>query len=156
MGERTVVSAMLGMQIEKLEKPKAKERQRAGGGDQRSTGGGKVPPAVKRSKTRDVVGESVGMSGKTFDRGATDVAPINTASRDQMRPGRPFKDGNNLDNVKITGVAQSPLTLTMSRLPSSVMALTPPTSPPASNVTTRRYRATGETTSLKTESKMIT
>lgn len=51
------------------ERPKAKERQAAAGpaeGKGKKTGCGKLPQAVHPAKTRDVVGESVGMSGKTY------------------------------------------------------------------------------------------
>jgi len=53
--------AKLGKALEKLERPRAKERK---GG--RPKTGGKFPP-VSEPRTRDKIGEAVGMSGKTFE-----------------------------------------------------------------------------------------
>lgn len=50
----------LGEQLEKLEKPKAKQRH---GGDHKGNSG-KFP---ELGRTRDVVGRAVGMSGKTYE-----------------------------------------------------------------------------------------
>lgn len=59
--------------LAELEKPKAKERQKAGGGDQKSTaakekiGSGKLPEPIA-GQTRDKVGAALGVSGKTADK----------------------------------------------------------------------------------------
>ena len=53
----------IGRAIEALEKPKAKERQKAGGG---GTGSGKLPQPV--SRVRDKVGAALGVSGKTYEK----------------------------------------------------------------------------------------
>lgn len=60
-------AARLGAALEALERPRAKERMRTGGavGGQ---GGGKLPQAS--AKTRDVVGEAVGLSGRTYEKAA--------------------------------------------------------------------------------------
>lgn len=57
----------LGQQLEKLERPKAKERQVSVGGrnNARSNGRGKLPQPLT-GKTRDKV--AVGMSGKTYEK----------------------------------------------------------------------------------------
>lgn len=77
---------ILGLQIEKLEKPRAKERQRAGqekGRNRSQTVPGNLP-ATKRSDTRDVVGKGVGMSGKTFEKGK---AVVEAAARNPEKYG---------------------------------------------------------------------
>jgi ParB family chromosome partitioning protein len=62
----------LGLEIEALEKPAAKERQREGG-KRGGKASGKVPEASERSQTRDKVGEAIGMSGKTWEKAKTVV-----------------------------------------------------------------------------------
>lgn len=60
----------LGMALESLERPLAMERKREGGrvgGKGGREAGENFPPASK-AKTRDVVGEAVGMSGPTYQR----------------------------------------------------------------------------------------
>lgn len=53
----------LGRRLEAIEKPKAKERQKAGGG---KPGSGKLPEP--EPPTRDKVGEAVGVSGRTYEK----------------------------------------------------------------------------------------
>ena len=59
----------LGLDLEAIERPKAKERKREHGGTapgrKRNTGG-KFPPV--KQKTRDAVGAAVGLSGKSYER----------------------------------------------------------------------------------------
>ena len=58
----------LGLDLEAIEKPKAKEREHQG---QKSGGRGKkkLPGNLPASiDTRDAVGAGVGMSGKTYER----------------------------------------------------------------------------------------
>ena len=57
----------LGRAIEAIEAPKAKQRQVERGGRPKNTGG-KLPPVSDRGKTRDKVGEAVGMSGRSYDK----------------------------------------------------------------------------------------
>lgn len=62
----------LGVALEAIERPKAKERQRAGGqaGGQAS---GKLPEA-STGRARDIVGPAVGMSGRTYLKAKAVVA----------------------------------------------------------------------------------
>lgn len=57
----------LGLELEKLEKPRAEERERAG------RPSGNLPEGTK-GQTRDLVGAAVGMSGKTYERAKAVVA----------------------------------------------------------------------------------
>lgn len=56
----------LGRQLEELEKPKAKERKTSGK-NQHSEPSGKLPEGSK-GDTRDIVGEAVGLSGRTYQK----------------------------------------------------------------------------------------
>jgi hypothetical protein len=65
----------IGERLEKLERPKAKERQQAGvspdgkaGGRGRKKRPGNFPEGNGEDRARDRVGESVGMSGKTYEK----------------------------------------------------------------------------------------
>ena len=63
----------LGEALERIERPKAEERQaKAGpksGKGKKRTGSGKLPePVVVGGDTRDVVGKATGTSGKTYER----------------------------------------------------------------------------------------
>ena len=53
----------IGEKLEALEKPKAKERQKAGGG---KPGSGKLPEPVPQ--VRDKVASALGVSGKTYEK----------------------------------------------------------------------------------------
>jgi ParB family chromosome partitioning protein len=60
----------IGTELEKLEGPKAKERQATStGGNERKPkpGSGKLPEAGK-GRTRDKVAAAVGMSGRTYEK----------------------------------------------------------------------------------------
>jgi ParB-like chromosome segregation protein Spo0J len=73
-------AASIGMAIEALEKPKARERQKAGskkggktaGKGRPKQGSGKLPepcsPPAANNQTRDKVAEAVGMSGRTYEK----------------------------------------------------------------------------------------
>lgn len=57
-----------GKKLEELERPKAKERERARKGEQAGADkSGNLPP-LDTGKTRDKVGEAVGMSGRTYEK----------------------------------------------------------------------------------------
>jgi|CXWL01.1.fsa_nt_gi hypothetical protein len=75
----------MGLAIEAIERPKAKERQKEHGktapGRNKNTGG-KLPPV--KEKTRDAVGSALGMSGKTYER-------AKAKERKEQFSGRPRK-----------------------------------------------------------------
>jgi ParB family chromosome partitioning protein len=64
----------LGLALEEIERPKAKERQQAtrakkGKKVGAAQGGGNLPPpCAANGKSRDKVGEAVGLSGQTYQR----------------------------------------------------------------------------------------
>ena len=58
----------IGQRLEELERPKAKERQaEQARRNQPQSEGGNLPP-IEKAKTRDKVGEAVGMSGRTYEK----------------------------------------------------------------------------------------
>jgi hypothetical protein len=57
----------LGLDLEAIERPKAKERQRIRKGKQPGAKSGKLPELS--GDTRDAVGAAVGLSGKSYERG---------------------------------------------------------------------------------------
>jgi hypothetical protein len=67
-----------GRRIEELEKPEAARRQAASqakkGVKVGVQGGGNLPPPENKGKTRDKVGEALGVSGSTYDRAKQVVA----------------------------------------------------------------------------------
>jgi len=80
----------LGEALERIERPKARERQaKAGpksGKGKKRTGSGKLPePVVVGGDTRDVVGKAAGTSGKTYERAK---AVVEAAKADPERFGR--------------------------------------------------------------------
>lgn len=56
----------LGKRLEELERPKAKQRKRAGQNQHTEPGDKFTPPS--KGKTRDKVGAAVGMSAVTYER----------------------------------------------------------------------------------------
>ncbi len=72
----------MGRRLEELEKPKAEERKSPGTNQHTKVVGGKFPPTTDGGKTRDIVGEALGVSGKTYEKAkaiaehgvATDIA----------------------------------------------------------------------------------
>lgn len=64
----------IGMVLEKLESPAAKKRREAGGN---------LPQGTETGKTRDIVAESVGMSGRTYEK-AKEV--VEAASKPDAKP----------------------------------------------------------------------
>lgn len=58
----------LGRDLEKLERPKALERQAAAGEANLPTSSGKLPELVNKGDTRDKVGPAVGMSGRNYSK----------------------------------------------------------------------------------------
>jgi hypothetical protein len=59
----------LGRRIEELERPAAKERKESNLNKGTESPKGKISTSGNTGKTRDKVGESVGMSGKTYEKG---------------------------------------------------------------------------------------
>jgi len=76
----------IGVAIEAVEQPKAKERQAAAGpseGRGKKTGPGKIPEPVGTGRVRDIVGEAVKMSGKSYQRAK---AVVQAATDDTLAP----------------------------------------------------------------------
>lgn len=69
----TLEAVAMGKRLEELEKPKAKQRRKETQGRPQKTGGKKPPVNGSPKKTRDRVGEQVGMSGRTYEK-AKEVA----------------------------------------------------------------------------------
>jgi hypothetical protein len=91
----------IGKAIEELEKPKAKERQKAGKSADGHAGGrgkrkdkpsGKLPDGLS-GQTRDKVAEAVGMSGRTYEKLGGKLPPslgwwqITTSLSEPIRDG---------------------------------------------------------------------
>ena len=66
----------MGLALEAIEKPRAKERKQSGLKRGTKARGGKLPEREK-ADTRDAVGAGVGMSGKTYERAKAVVAGAN-------------------------------------------------------------------------------
>ena len=65
LSEEEFQAVALGLDLEAIERPKAKERHRQGS-SRGGKGGGKLPQPSE--KTRDAVGAAVGLSGKSYER----------------------------------------------------------------------------------------
>lgn len=59
--------AEMGRRLEELERPKAEERKSPGTNQHTKEVGGNFPP-TSEGKTRDIVGEALGVSGKTYEK----------------------------------------------------------------------------------------
>ena len=89
----------IGLELERLERQAAKERQAAAGPEEgrgcKRTGSGKFPEPVK-GQARDKAGQAVGMSGKTY---AKAKAVVEAATRDPERCRQLIEEMDRTGNV---------------------------------------------------------